>query len=934
MKTPYINRQDTQDILDKIKELGHSYLPQWSALEDDAGWAIAQSFAEMNSNLNTQLNQVPQKLFLSYLDTLGFTQSKPLCAKVPITFKLKKKFQNSVLIPQRSELKTEDEITYETDNAFTATSAKLDALFYVDTLKNSIYDVSSHLLTQEKATLFDTTKVGQPQYLYFGDENLFNFHRTIGDTNAYIQYTVGNIETQEWEYWAQDTEAKTQRWLAFDGNAKTLNKIEKFANVKKEINGINTFWIRALLKSPQREQVSDYTVAFKSRCGVDDLYHNTQSLNSETDVYPFGKKPQEHDKFYLSSSEAFSKVDALCGIALKGLECQLQTDGTLRIEDNEDSDYYGSMSVEYFNAKSWKTLTLLEVSLEARLANKNVDIGFKIPMDIHEVNVNGDTNFWIRFSLIDSHFGSYKCISEEVVPDYKYPFFTNLDIYVFGSKKQAQHIIREAHGDYTNLLTSDINEPYLYVDEQSEKTLYLGFNKALSEGLISILFDIEQNNNVDYISQWSYFTQENRWQDLQVKDDTNSLTKNGVCSFSVPQDQKSITKFSKEHYWLRISFIPSLKPSYEPPTKSLDAILLKGIHLNTVMATQSQSIQNKLLGSSNGSAFEKFNIEITPVLEVEVWIIENTPPQNANYYKDEFNEGYWVQWQEVSHFSTSTYNQRVYTVDSHSGTVTFADTRTGRIPPLSRNNIFVNYKIGGGLSGNVDIHKVNKLTSSIAYVDKVTNYLNAVGGADEQSVTSLLQTAPKHIRHRNRTVTINDYIALTQEASSNIAKINVVTEAGFISIIILPYSEVRKPQPSLALKTFIKDYLVARSSATVTIEVKGPQYIALNISLNIIVKDLSLASTLKGTILEKLNNFLHPLNGGVESQGWEFGQAPSLSHIFNLLSNIKGIEYLKSAEIRIGNQILYDLDGQTAITVPKNIMIYNGEHSIDIGLRS
>ncbi len=502
-----------------------------------------------------------------------------------------------------------------------------------------------------------------------------------------------------------------------------------------------------------------------------------------------------------------------------------------------------------------------------------------------------------------------------------------MNIYINAKPKTPQHVLRYAHKSYTNLLTSNHNEPYIYLDEEDKQALYLGFDKPLDSGLTSMLFTIKENYNSNYLTKWSYFTQEEIWEDLTVEDNTSSFTKSGVCSFSVPSNQQALSKFGQTLYWLKITF-NSLSQN------SLEDITFNAIHLNTIMATQGISIKKKLLGSSDGSALQEFKIENTPVMQVEIWVRESNIPLNTEYYTDEFEEGYWVQWSEVKAFDSNTNNKRVYIVDSHSGKVIFSDINTGHIPPMGKNNILTSYKIGAGVKGNINKHHIDKLASSIAYIDKITNYESAMGGADEQSIESLINAAPKRIRHKNRAVTYDDFEALSYEASSNIAKVKISSQAGLVQLFILPYSEVKKPLPTETLKTLLKDYISTRTSATIAIEVSEPHYVNINISLNIVVDNWNLASTLKNSVQVKIDAFLHPLKGGPTSKGWNFGEVPTLSHIFNLLNTVDGIAYFKEAEISMDNQVLYDLDGQKHINLDKDIMIYSGEHNINVELRS
>ncbi len=921
MNTPDMHLKDTQEVLQTIETLKHNYLKQWKPEDGESGWAIAQVFAEMAGSLNATMEKVPNKLFLSYLNALNFTQKAPLFATVPVTFTLTKGFKHSVVIPERTELSTKDKVVFETDESFTATSAKLSAIVCVDPQSNSVDDFSSRIETDEVITLFENKQ--DQQYLYFGDDALFNIHRVSGDTNAYIDYIVPSIECDAWQYFGKSELDKEAHWVDFERSGEHLNKNKSYATVKKEINGVETYWIRAVLKRPQKEQSNQYAVEYKSCSGIDGLYYNAQPLNPRKVIYPFGKKPHEQDTFYIASSEAFSKKGALCGIAFDGVYCSYENTGNVRLYRKHA--VYGSVSFEYYNGQAWKKLSM-QKDIDKSTLNMAVDPVFYIPHDISEVAVNGDKNFWIRLKLIEHTYGGYTYNKKKnkLEENFTEPSFKKIDIYVKSKVQTPHHVLRYAHKSYTDLLTSSDNLPYSWVDEilSQERSLYLGFDKAFDEGLISMLIRVE--NSGEQINTSNYFYYDNNtWQKLLVKDKSNGFAKSALLSFVAPLHQEALRKFDKELYWLKISF-----------DHDIDPIQLQGLYLNSVMATQCKSVEKKLLGSSDGSAFQSFFLQEAPAINPSVWVREATLPNTQNYYEDEYGEGYWVEWQEVSSLSEERYNQRVYSFDTHSATVSFADGKKGMIPPIAKNNILISYKLGGGSAGNVEAGKINKIVSSLAYVDKVTNFESAMGGADEQSIESLIEKAPKRIKHHYSAVTEDDFNTLVKEASSSVAKVRTMMRPGEIDLVIIPHSKVKKPLSSLALKKEVLEYIESRTSPTAKINVVDPKYSQVDVKLSIVVSDWSLASTLKNTIHEALDRFLHPLEGGVDGQGWSFGSVANLSDIFHLLGEYEGISYIESAAVILNGELLYDMDGEATSKISNDVMLYSGDHLVEIVVRS
>ena len=960
MNNPNMNLKNKAEILEKIKILNSSYLKGWKPSDGDVGWAIAQIFSDMGEELNAAIQNLPKKLFLSYLNDLRITQSSPLSATVPITFTLNKNSKRSVVIPKKAKVATENKISYEIDNSFTVTSAKIDSFLCVDANKNIVHDFSQEILDAQSMPLFSFEE--EQQYLYFGDNGLFNIHRVNGDKNAYLEYIVPEIENKQWQYWGISEENEEERWIAFDGGRTRLNKENAHKTVKTKINGINTYWIRIKLAVPQKEQVEDFKIKYRSRSGIDALYYNNNPLDPRKTIYPFGFKPQNNDIFYIASSEAFSKKGSSCGLSMKNIKFTLDENSNIRMEtltnvvscseleqtliqikkqinnssnleklihdistrmSNTKHIYHGIVSFEYYNGSAWKKLIVqkdIGSSISEWMLN-GVDIRFKIPMDFSKISVNGEENFWIRVKLINSAFGSYKFENNKVVEDFYAPTIDNVDVYVNAAPTTPQYVFRYAHNYYSNLLSADDKFPYSFLEED-KNSLYIGFDKPFDEGLISMLISLDERNEAPLPTEW-FVSANNHWESLQVKDGSNSFVKSGICSFVSPATQMKVSKFGKDLYWLKIIFVDNEQ-----------AFNLKGLYLNSVMATQCQTIEDKILGSSDGSAFQVFRIKETPVLELTLWVRQNNIPNDASFYEDKYKEGYWVEYKEVEAFDNNKANKRIYTFDSHSGEICFGDSINAMIPPMLKDNIKVSYKIGGGTQGNVAKGKITKLINSIAYIDKVINNESASGGANEQSIDSLISMAPKRIRHSYRAVTEDDFYALVKEASSNIAKVKTITRAGVIDLLVMPYSTEDYPVISVGLKKHLLDYISEKTSATVKINILNPVYMRIDVDINVVIDDWSLASSLKSMINEEIRQFLNPISGGIKQEGWAFSQVPKLSDIFNLMNEIEGILYIDKAEIFMQEKLLYDLDGEPIFKIDDDIMICSGNHNVNLMVRS
>ena len=272
------------------------------------------------------------------------------------------------------------------------------------------------------------------------------------------------------------------------------------------------------------------------------------------------------------------------------------------------------------------------------------------------------------------------------------------------------------------------------------------------------------------------------WESLGAIDETDSLTERGLIRFIGVTDWKATTDFNQSPlYWLRVRW--DRGDYWVQPH-------LRRILTNTIWASQVTLHQSEVLGSSNGNPDLTFSTIDTPILPEQVLevgetlseterqnIINNLGEDSLTEIRDESGkvEETWVKWQESTDFYGSLKSDRHYVLDRLTGEIRFGDGQRGMIPPLGQNNIRLSYRSGGGTQGNRKSQTVTNLKTTIPYIDRVVNLEAASGGVGQQSLEQIKTQGPTLIRHRNRAVTWQDMEDLARDASSNLARVKVIT---------------------------------------------------------------------------------------------------------------------------------------------------------------
>jgi predicted phage baseplate assembly protein len=219
----------------------------------------------------------------------------------------------------------------------------------------------------------------------------------------------------------------------------------------------------------------------------------------------------------------------------------------------------------------------------------------------------------------------------------------------------------------------------------------------------------------------------------------------------------------------------------------------------------------------------------------------------------------------------------------------------------------------------------------------VTNYDAATGGANTEPLDSLMARAPAEIRHRHRAVTLEDYEDLAHLASPDVARALCVPNRdlvadpfdqmppvlGHVSLIIVPNSTDPSPQPSVDLVRQVQQFISASCPATATVVVLGPLFLRVDVQAEIGLASLDGAGTVASKVQDALAAFLHPLTGGSDGKGWEFGREPHRSDLYALMEEIPEVDHVRVLTV----QETEDFPGSRETG---RFLVYSGTHSIKL----
>lgn len=962
LPAPPIDSRTSDDVVRQLLQLFRCYSGEAFSPDQGASRALVEIFGRYAELIIERLNQVPNKNQLAFLDLIGASLLPPQPARVPLTFLLSDGSVFDGLVPARTQVASapaESEtapVVFETEEELVVTAAQLDSLFVRRSDQDWYADrntVINSISTKGVGLFGGTRKVEHSVYLahdpLFSDPDLTTltlaFEEKANITPSPLLVTWDRWNGSAWINFGTPSVTDGTAGLTKSGDV-TLKDLSSLRH--SDVNGINKCWLRCRLltaippathgpagKLPELTNVQIKSVT-SQRTGlkVDHAIVNDTKVDVVKGFFPFGERPRTGDTLYLAHPSAFRKPGATV---------------TLHITIANSPKASGvNLVFELWDGNSWSPVT--KTGDGTTNLTTSGDITLTIPKQSVSTTINGIESFWIRCRIEKGNYGEEAQFKLNNATDpskgytftpasYAPPLIVSLTIdysvtqpLPASSPAVVKPEVVFTYNDfkYTVVTNAPSFKPFQPVEDVNP-TIYLGFtlppglkkfpNRKLS--LYAALAEFKQgetsirtssvNKQPEFV--WEYSSGA-AWSNLTVRDYSANFSKSGLITFLAPPDFKESQQFGLQRYWVRAIW-KSGEYMFEPQ--------LRGLLPNTTMAIQAVTVEAEVLGSSNQTANQLFHTIRAPVLaEPQLYVRES--------------EG-WVRWDQTPDFYGSGPGDRHYVLDNLTGEIRFGDGQNGLIPPAGSGNIRMSlYRTGGGTIGNSPAGVITQLKTTLPYVQKVVNHLPATGGAEAETTDSLRRRAPRTLRHGDRAVTVKDYEDLALLASTDVARAkclplkNLITDNsdsklirnGTVSLIVVPQSTEGKSVPSVELIGRVQEFIGRRQNPLVDLIVIGPKYLGINVEVDVAPVAADGAGEIKLDIARTISNYLHPLTGGMDGNGWDFGRYPRESNLYALIEGLSGVDHVKSLKLTPAK------DSTEVKNAGAYFLVYSGTHTINL----
>jgi hypothetical protein len=968
--------------------------------------ALVHIFSNMMEKVINTLNQALDRNLIEFLNMIGISPTPPRVAKAPLVFKLKDDWEKDGLIPSGTKVsaqpENQEEVVFETEKDLTVIKPRLIRAISIDPKQDSwsnqdfLFDVEP---TGKQAELFygDSTVLHR---LYIGHSKLFDFKEdksllTVYFNNPSLKTSFdfneeGKYLDFEWYGFDENGNPRSlevkETWQIIDSMWRCAFTFENLGTSQiKTVSGYDSEgsfkswenkWIFAQLKTPVTTQtfmpdIEDIQlildIAPPFPLYADGTVCNDTPLEMNKDFYPFGEKPKVNDTFYISSREAFSKENSKVT-----LNIELSNEEICKLPDTK----YIKMYWEYWNGTRWKTMKVsgskevqedTEVVYESILIRKDEEPGSATTFtDSGEIEfqcpamkpciVNGEENYWIRIRITGGNYGKeeeYKYTTKEVtignetvsISELEYtkasfapPSIKKFTIkYNYTINEYPESLLAENNYSISDK-TAECKNPGEYFKPfspclEADPTFYMAFDSDISSLPISLFFPLSGDQiGENPIVAWEYWNGR-KWLSLSVNDAIKNFTRREILQFVAPSDVEKRPLFGTENYWIRARLEEGdfkLNPK------------ISTIYTNAVWSRNANTLQDEILGSSNGEPNQIFQLSRSPVLmEQEVKVHETLIQEE------------WKLWEEVKTFSLSSTDSRHYMLDHATGIITFGDGMNGMVPPAGVDNIKCNYKHGGGAGGNVQKNIISRIWDSLPGIDSVTNPIPADGGFNQEKPEEAKIRGPHTLKSWERGVTCEDIEWMVHEAAPQIAIAKCLPTMdrdlnfmpGKATVIVVPKYEDPKPVPSQELLNEIDAYLSERISAVLNtpevpcIDVTGPDYIGVGVEATVNYTTPEKGKIIEGCIIDNLKQFFNPVHGGQEMTGWELGHNLYISEVSSVIKNTPGVDYISDISIKASVQcftlnleMLKDGPFEPSVPYPKYSAVRTSDNKIILAL--
>ena len=356
--------------------------------------------------------------------------------------------------------------------------------------------------------------------------------------------------------------------------------------------------------------------------------------------------------------------------------------------------------------------------------------------------------------------------------------------------------------------------------------------------------------------------------DKNVLGVTSVLLKDGTQYANVPSTQEFI---SPNDRWYEVKALAEDRVFIEDPTKVSDS---PGIKVGKYITTNT-----------------KFITEFTP----------------EGYLKMTFGGGSQSADEQLREFARNGYKLNLYKYSNN-----FALGSTLK----ANTTLFVQYRVGGGLSSNLGVNVITQIGTVSFYVNgpaqtintsvvnslRCNNVTAAIGGANIPTTEEVRNLVSFNFAAQDRAVTVNDYDSIIRTMPSQFgapAKVSITEENNKIKIQMLSYDQNGRLTEVISntLKSNVANYLSNYRMMNDYISIMSANVIDLSLNIEVVLDSSQNQGALITQIIDITSTFFSPENR-------QMGENVYISELRRQIQSLNGVITLSNISVfnKVGGQ--------------------------------
>lgn len=275
LPTPRLDDRRFQDIVDEAKRLIPRYCPEWTDHNvSDPGVTLIELFAWMTDMLLYRVNQVPDKLYINFLNLIGVRLEPPRAARAAVTFYLSAAQPSEITIPADTEVatvrtETNQATVFTTETALTVRPPQIAGAFTGGNTPSAswlVHDLRQLSLPGQRIPLFPPSL--QPDDAFYLAFTADHSHHVLALVMTCEQAGGAGVDPYnppvEWQVWQGGQTPWAPCVLEHDGtlgfNRSGEIILRTPAMAQRDLQGMHACWLRCRL-TPAQASGNSYRVS-------------------------------------------------------------------------------------------------------------------------------------------------------------------------------------------------------------------------------------------------------------------------------------------------------------------------------------------------------------------------------------------------------------------------------------------------------------------------------------------------------------------------------------------------------------------------------------------------------------------------------------------------------------------------------------------------